>query len=379
MKRWITMVCVMVCLCGCAQRPPAESGTPDIPQRQYTQVDDVKAIWVSYLELDAAFDGADATVATAFIDAVMNVCKQDGLNTVFWHVRAMGDAYYASQVFPAADSVKGLLSAAFDPLAYAVQAAHQRGIALHAWVNPYRIGTDSSRAVCEDIYEWDGTFYYVPTSAVAQRYILDGVREIVDGYAVDGVQYDDYFYPSGLPDTAQSFETPPASLAVLEWREAAVSGLIAATKTVVHQRTGCLFGVSPAADIARNRKVLYADVAAWMKRGYVDYVCPQIYSGFDHQTHPFMAVADEWAALPRAAGVRLYVGLALYKTGEFDNLAGSGADEWETGGEILAHQARYARGNGYQGVAVFRYNTWKNKGGAVREAEKAALKEVLTK
>lgn len=381
MRKLIATLCMLLLLCGCGQTPAPQEKQPAPPTKQYTQKENLKAVWVSYLELDPALSGATKEEATAYIDSVMDTCQKDGFNTVFFHVRARGDAYYASKIFPAADSAKALLSAGFDPLSYAIEAAHAREIALHAWINPYRIGTDRERAVCEDVYEWEGNYYYIPTSAAVQRYILNGVREIVTNYAVDGVQYDDYFYPSGLPETALPFENPPGTLSVGEWRKAAVSGLVAATKSAVHQRAGCLFGVSPAGNITRNTEVLYADVARWMKYGYVDYVCPQLYSGFDNETLPFMTQADDWAALSRAEGVHLYAGLALYKTGETDTFAGSGSNEWVEGGDILAHQVEYIRQKDYKGIALFRYTHWAEAGNDVREAEKQALYlgDILTK
>ncbi len=378
MRKLMAVLCMLSLLCGCNASPAPQPVTPE-QAVQYTQVDNLKGIWVSYLELDPALSGATKEAAAAYIDSVMDTCKKDGFNTVFFHVRAKGDAYYASDIFPAADSAKALLADGFDPLSYAIEAAHAREIALHAWINPYRIGTDRARAVCDDVYEWEGNWYYIPTSATAQRYILNGVREIVTDYAVDGVQYDDYFYPSGLPDTVQGFETPPATLSVGQWRAAAVSGLVAATKSAVHQRVGCLFGVSPAGNITRNTQVLYADVVRWLQYGYVDYLCPQLYSGFDNETLPFMTQADDWAALPRADGVQLYAGLALYKTGEADTFAGSGSNEWVEGGDILAHQVDYAQQKGYDGIALFRYAHWAETGSEVRETEKQTLKAILSK
>lgn len=371
----LAVLCVLGILCGCSPRP-----TPTNPSAQEQQSQGLmKGIWVSYLELDVAFADADAKQAAAYIDSVMETCRKDGFNTVFWHVRAMGDAYYASESFPPATGVKTLLQSGFDPLDYAVKAAHTRGVSLHAWINPYRVGTDRERAVCEDVYKWEDTYYYIPTSQRAQTCILNGVREVVRGYAVDGVQFDDYFYPAGLPKTAMSFEQPPASLSVMQWRQAAVSGLVAAAKTAVKARKGCVFGISPAGDAARSEKLLYADVKRWLKYGYVDYMCPQIYSGFSHEKLPFEKTADAWMVLPRADGVRLYVGLALYKTGERDIYAGDGAEEWKKGGDIVARQAECVIEKGYDGFAVFRYAHWTQTGSAVREAEKRELQGILTK
>ncbi len=376
MRKLVLVFCVVCLLCGCAPHAKEQETLP--PLTQHTPVDDMRGIWLSYLELDPAFAGADVSDAKAYIDSVMETCARDGLNTVFFHVRAMGDAYYRSAVFPPADSVKALLDSGFDPLAYAVQAAHARDIALHAWVNPYRLGADRTKAVCEDVYEFEGNFYYVPTAATVQRCILDGVRELVRNYEVDGVQYDDYFYPAGLPQTALGFETPPASLSVTEWRAKAVSGLVAATKSAVHTRQGCLFGVSPAGNLSRNKEQAYADVAHWLKYGYVDYLCPQLYSGFENETLPFKTQADAFAALPRAQGVRLYAGLALYKAGTTDSFAGSGAAEWQSGGGILAAQSAYARETGYSGLSIFRYAHWIEDENTVRVAERDALKGIFT-
>ncbi len=376
MRKLLLAVCMVCLLCGCTPDTEKQETLP--PLKQHTPVDDMRAVWVSYLELDPAFAGADASAARAYIDGVMDTCQRDGLNTVIFHVRAKGDAYYRSAVFPPADSVKALLDSGFDPLEYAVQAAHARGIALHAWVNPYRLGADRTKAVCEDVYEFEGNFYYVPTSAAVQRCILEGVRELVRNYEVDGVQYDDYFYPVGLPQTALGFETPPASLSVVQWRTKAVSGLIAATKSAVHIREGCLFGVSPAGDLTRNKEQLYADVAHWLKYGYVDYLCPQLYSGFENETLPFKTQADAFANLQRAENVRLYAGLPLYKAGTVDSFAGSGAAEWQNGGGILAAQLAYTKEKGYNGVAVFRYAHWTDDGNAVLSAERDTLKAAFS-
>ena len=102
-------------------------------------------------------------------------------------------------------------------------------------------------------------------------------------------------------------------------------------------------------------------------------------SGFENGSLSFETQADAFAALPRAAGVRLYAGLALYKTGETDTFAGTGGAEWVNGGDILARQVTCLREKAYDGVAVFRYAHWAREGNAVREAEKEALKEVLNK
>ncbi len=356
-------------LTGCA----GKTETPENPALTgpfYPIPEEMRAVWVSYLELDRAFAGADSAAASAYIDRVMERCADTGINTVFFHVRAHSDAYYASDLFPIADGAAGLLSAGFDPLSYAVEAAHDRGISLHAWINPYRIGEDRTRAVCNEVFEFDGNWYYIPTAPEAQRCILDGVREVVKNYAVDGVQYDDYFYPAGIGADKQGFEQPAGSVSVAEFRMAAVNALIAGTYSAVHSRENCVFGVSPAGNLQRCVERQYADITRWLQYpGYIDYLCPQLYSGFENETLSFETQAQEFLSLSRLPEVRLFAGLALYKAGETDTFAGSGNAEWQNGGDILKRQTQTAEVAGYQGVALFRYGFWDTPANPVAEQE----------
>lgn len=372
MKGWKKGICVILCvvLCGCQAPapPPPEPVTPET----------VKGMWISFLELDAAFEAGDVTAAKEYIETAFSLCKKDGFNTVFFHVRAHGDAYYASQVFPLAKSVKLLLSKGFDPLAFAVETAGKQGLSLHAWVNPYRVGKEDNGVLTEETFEWDGNRYYIPTSEKAQSLILQGVRELVDHYAVDGVQFDDYFYPSGTPDTAMPFETVPKGVSVRQFREAAVNSLISAAFQVVHSKKGCLFGVSPAGKLTYNREKLYADPAKWLRyEGFVDYLCPQLYSGFENETLPFEREVEDWVSLPRREGVRLFGGLALYKVGEIDTFAGTGKEEWTKNGDILTRQAKILKEKGFSGVCLFRYGFWAGQKTGVKAAEISAFRSYI--
>lgn len=181
--------------------------------------------WVSFYEVEALLKGKTPAEARTAIDSVMENCASYGLNAVFFHVRANSDAYYPSKIFKPAEAIEPLLESGFDPLAYAVEAAHKRGLQLHAWINPYRIGRDVRYAVGDNSqgdrwfskYSDDAyntlSYYYIPTSVEVQKTILDGVREVL-AYDVDGVHFDDYFYPSsddpkiGINhQTAEAFES----------------------------------------------------------------------------------------------------------------------------------------------------------------------------
>jgi uncharacterized lipoprotein YddW (UPF0748 family) len=240
-----------------------------------------------------------------------------------------------------------------DPLAYAVEAATKHGLSLHAWVNPYRLGAQpTDTATC---FEKTGVWYLNPADTDARRQLLDGVREILNRYAVDGIHFDDYFYPAGMAAKGEPFEDVPHGTDVIRWRQTQVDALVSSVYSLCHQR-GKVFGVSPMADLQRCRTEACADVARWLaEAGYIDYVCPPLYTGFNHQTRPFPTLLTQWSTLPRRQEVRLYVGLALYKVGlDNDPYAGSGAAEWRTDTDIIPRQIASLTGVA-DGYVLFRY------------------------
>lgn len=346
---WHPLVAILCCgalLCGgCGTANPSPSPSP-VPIPDPVVETTMHGVWLSYIELDEMLQSADPEAA---ITTAIEVCEAEGLNTVFFHVRAHGDAYFPSAVWPMATA----MTANFDPLACAVAEAHKRGLQLHAWVNPYRIGASPAKdAVC---FEKSGVWYYAPHDAAARQLVLDGVRDILHRYDVDGIHFDDYFYPTGMSPEGEPFEAIPPGTDVTAWRQTQVDALVSGVYGLCRQY-GKVFGVSPVADVHRCTTQAYADVSRWMaEAGYLDYVCPQLYVGFRHQTKPFGSLLTEWASLPRRDGVRLYVGLALYKVGmENDPYAGTGADEWVTDEDILPRQIEAACETA-DGYVLFRY------------------------
>lgn len=331
---------------------------------------EMRATWVSYIELDALFRSCETPKqAKRAIDGILDTVEELKLNTLYFHVRANSNAYYQSSYFKPAASVSKLISLGFDPLSYAVDAAHQRGIALHAWVNPYRVGKDKTYLVngIPTFSDSSNRYYYVPSSVAAQQLILDGVRELVNNYAIDGIQYDDYFYPSDVLEetTVYSYESADyelyqangGSLSIADWRRAAVDTLIAGTHTITKAKN-CIFGVSPAADAQKTYNKLYANPQKWMyESGYIDYICPQIYTGFENSTSPFDKKIDEWLSYPRHSSVKLYVGIATYKAGlSNDQWAGDGKTEWATNSDILKRSVMYLRSKKISGLAFYSYS-----------------------
>ena len=357
--------------------PPAPAASDSVPpptvpttgptQPPTDEPKEQRAVWISYIELDSWLRGT-ADAARQRIDALMEACVSCGLNTVLFQVRPNSNAYYASDCYPVAEAAGRMLKAGLDPLQYAVEAAHARGLELHAWVNPYRVGGTSLYAVVEDYFSYGGRVYYIPSSPAVQRLILSGIEELTERYAVDGIHFDDYFYPDGsVPaDSPASFEevdfaayrAAGGTAAVGDWRREQVTALLRAVYRTAHAHGG-VFGVSPVASFETNREKKYADVAAWMAASdIVDYICPQIYFGLQNGSMPFERVLAQWCARPRSASVRLYIGLGLYKAGmPEDTWAGSGRYEWAAGGDILARELRALRQQeAVSGFALYSYD-----------------------
>lgn len=333
-----------------------------------TETDEMRAVWFAFSDIRALIGNKTVAQAKSALDVAMKKVADFGLNTVIFHVRANSDAYYKSALFKPAASVKNQIDAGFDPLAYAITAAHNNGLELHAWVNPYRIGADESYAACDDTFTYNNRHYYIPTSVEAQALILNGVRELMQ-YDIDGVQFDDYFYPAGAcsENTAAAFEKDAYTAYQKaggtgtpgDWRRANVNALVRSVYQIVHQKKGCVFGISPSSDVAKNYSQMYADVKLWMKAsGYVDYICPQLYYGFDHAVAAFDDQTDLWCGYARHSSVKLYVGLALYKTGIYtDTYAGaSGKTEWADNDDVMRRSVEYLRKKQtVGGFMLFRY------------------------
>ncbi len=359
-------------LCGCSpetlSRPPQTTTTITIaPEAPATEPEAMKGTWLSFLELDRLLaENQTPDTAKAALDRLLDTLQKKGINTVFFHVRANSDAYYRSAVFKPAAAVAPLLAAGFDPLAYAVQGAHSRHMQLHGWVNPYRVGSKRDYVVAGvPAFQTEaGSHYYVPTSEKAQALILQGVRELLQGYCLDGIQFDDYFYPDGAVTdiAAADFETADYEayraeggvLSVADWRRANVNALIAATHTLA-ESYGAVFGVSPSHDAQKDYASAYADTRLWLREsGYVDYLCPQIYFGFENTNSPFERLVEQWLAYPRHESVRLCVGLPLYKIGlKTDAYAGEGATEWCDHTDVMQRMVQYLQSRGVEDISFY--------------------------
>jgi uncharacterized lipoprotein YddW (UPF0748 family) len=292
-----------------------------------------------------------------------------GINAVFVQVRPMGDALYPSQLVPWSKYLTGTQGAdpGYDPLAYMVEETHKRGMRFEAWFNPFRAAAGTTTAdlaanqVAVQHPDWivqAGTTRYInPGIPAARQHVVDAIMEVVNGYDIDGVHLDDYFYPSGaaFDDDAAYAEYNDGSFADKgDWRRDNVNQFVRDLGQAIHAaKPGVSFGISPfgvwrnqAADptgSATKASVasyddMYADARTWIREGWIDYIAPQIYWSLSFAPARFDVLVDWWENEVSGTGVKLYVGHAPYKLGTAE--AG-----WQSPKEIV-NQLKYGASSG---------------------------------
>lgn len=281
-------------------------------------------------------------------DVVIRDCYDMGMNTIFLQVRPAADAFYRSNYYPWSRYLTGTQGVApddgFDPLAYWVEKAHERGIELHAWINPYRITTSSSdwNRMSEDnpakgawndyVIRYNGNYYFDPGQPAVRDLITAAATEIVENYKVDGIHFDDYFYPdpsSGAAfNDAGSYAAYGNGMSLADWRRENVNQLIKQVNHSVHAANpNCVFGVSPMGvwankstsslgtptRAAESYSQLYADTYTWVKNNWLDYIAPQIYWKIGYSAADYQTIANWWNQVVQGTDVRLYIGMADYR------------------------------------------------------------------
>ena len=353
---------------------PQAAPNPALPSGEW------RAVWVSYLEF-AEMDFSSESAFRADAAALMDNCLSLGLNTVIAQVRPFGDALYRSSLFPWSHLCTGVQGQdpGFDPLDVLLQEAHTRGISVEAWVNPYRLRSSAAMPpnladsnLANTHPEWvctvDGGLYLNPAEPAAADYVVQGVAELVQNYAVDGIHFDDYFYPTTDEsiDAAQFEASGAGNLAA--WRRENVTALVRAVHDTVKAADPTLrFGISPQGNPDNDENQQYSDVTGWLASGdgdaVVDYLCLQVYWGQGFALHngstrfAFENIVPAWLAYPRAADVALYFGLGAYRVGVGDGGSNENSlSGWSTG-RALADQVAFLREQGAGGWALYRYGS----------------------
>lgn len=368
---------------------------------RYLGSEELRAVWVSYLEYESK--GYTFESFRTEIDAMFAHIADMDMNAVIVHVRPFGDAMYRSQYFPWSSFASGTqgINPGFDPLAYMVEAAHKHGLQIHAWINPYRITNNTTdykklssdnpaRKWLEDgttqndrnVIAYGGKLYYNPAKQEVQDLIINGIAELVTNYDIDGIHFDDYFYPNLGKNYASIFDhveyneytaiqmsKGQSYMDIADWRRENVSKLIRTAYSVIKGiDPDCEFGVSPGGfyRLLESDTQYYVDYERWMsEKGYLDYICPQIYWSNEHATYPYEETLDHWLSCLKS-DVKIYVGIAAYK-------AGTKSEEpaWSKNADVLAEQIAYARNHAASGFMFFRYDTF------VEKANYTSLKRML--
>lgn len=367
--------------CMATTAAPATGSAPSVSLSAPTaEPEEFRGFWLTYSEIKSlAAPDADAFYQNLY--ERFSLLSQNGLNTVIFHARAFADAFYASSIFPWSVYASGTqgVSPGYDMLAVAVRAAHDCSLKIHAWINPYRVSYDTDIQALSDsnpakqMYVSGETdqlllpesgIYFDPSSPRVQKLVIDGIREIAANYDVDGIHIDDYFYPSDVGDCDSSrylaYTQSGGTLSLGDWRRsnvnALVSGIYSAVKAI---DPSLVFGISPGGVPETNFSTYYADVSHWATTpGYCDYLIPQIYFGFLNKNYGYERLLSYWTQLCQGGTVELYIGLALYKTGDSESYAGSdeGRSEFTDHADVIKRQVESLRAEGTaKGFAVFSF------------------------
>ena len=332
-----------------------------------------RGVFISYLEFNSNLRGKSETEQKIKIIEMINNLKEKKFNLILLQVRPFSDAIYNSKIFPLSATISGKegKEMGYDLLSYFIDVAHRNKIKIHAWINPYRIRSDtnaSSISKLNPAYKWikDGSnnvqiksgIYYNPASTEVLNLIIKGVSELVNNYDIDGLLYDDYFYPNKTIDLEnyKIYQKEGGKLSLKEYRYQNINNLIKETYLAIKKiNKDVLFGISPAGNIENNKNNLYLNIDYLLESSYLDYVMPQIYFGFNNSNKPYIKTVNEWKELIKNPNIKFYVALAPYKIGKTDKYAGSGKDEWINSTDILKRQIEYLRTTNAS-FSLFRYD-----------------------
>ena len=289
--------------------------------------------------------------------AILNRAAGLRLNAVIFQVRPMADAFYKSRIEPWSPYLTGEMgkSPGYDPLAFAVQEAHRRGLELHAWFNPYRAKTGSQTSISSEhvtrsqpsvIRQAGKNLWMDPSSSFVRNRAVTVIMDVVKRYDVDGVHIDDYFYPypdsgggAGFDDKANwdSYRKKGGQLNRADWRRDHVNRLVRELySTIKRAKSQVKFGVSPfgiwkpgyPSSVEGKLDAhgeLYADSRRWLREGWLDYISPQLY--WKTKGPQSFTSLYNWWQTENTRGRHLWPGIAVSRIGSGGEGDGRSASE----------------------------------------------------
>jgi uncharacterized lipoprotein YddW (UPF0748 family) len=308
---------------------------------------ELRGVWVStVLNLDwPSKPGLNANQQKNELEILFDSLEYAGFNAVFFQVRPESDAFYASDLEPWSHYLSGQQGEApkpfYDPLSYAISLARERGMELHAWLNPFRTARAvnfyrlSDEHVVKKHPDWILTFRNGETSysmlnpgiKEVRDYVSTVVADIVRRYDVDGIHFDDYFYPYSpaisTEDRIHFTREPRGITAIEDWRRDNINLVVEQVRDSIYAIDPMVkYGISPFAirlnsDAGTNGSegyhMIYADPVQWLEKGTIDYIAPQIYWERSHPVAPYKPIMEFWAKTANDNGRHIYVGMAPYR------------------------------------------------------------------
>ncbi|MGL4738627.1 MAG: family 10 glycosylhydrolase [Cellulosilyticaceae bacterium] len=311
-----------------------------IPTQAKAETQQMRAVWISSvynLDYPSATSKNNPKAQKQEFIKILDELQDMGINTVVMQVRPKGDALYASQINPWSDVLTGRqgMNPGYDPMAFMIEETHKRGMSFHAWLNPYRVttsGTDLTQLSTDHparvnpsmVMAHNNALYYNPELPEVKQHIVDTVEEIVKNYDVDGIHFDDYFYPSNYPlPTGES-----KNGAVANARRGHINEMVRQVGQVIESvKPNVLFGISPGGiwkntlsdfegsntNGSESYYTVYADTKKWIENEWIDYIVPQIYWEMGHSLADYQTLVAWWSDVVKGYDVALYIGHGIYK------------------------------------------------------------------
>lgn len=335
---WIALIGFFAASCSKNNDVKPDKLDPSKPNPEETQVTypkkEMRAVWIATVwGLDWPEGNYGEAVQKQKYINYLDKFKELNINAVFFQVKGLGDAYYASSYEPWSASITGTRGKdpGYDVLKFMIEEAHARDIEFHAWMNPYRISTRANGGTAFPVLHssidpsWvvnhEKIQIYNPAIPEVRQRLADIVKELLNTYDVDGIHFDDYFYPAAsaagkmVSDQEDYQEYGAAYSTIEDFRRGNVDKTIQAVhEAIVQTKPAVVFSISPAPNQASNYTNLFADVEKWMKEGWFDVVIPQLYQEIGNQYNDFVTNLRWWTR--NNHDVPIMVGHGFYKFGD---------------------------------------------------------------
>ena len=384
-----------------------------IPKKIRTRNLKMRGVWVATVgNIDFARHKKASDFKREYLDVIRNL-RKNNFTAIMYQIRPTNDAFYRSKLNPWSKYLSGKEGQGikgFDPLDFMLKETHKRGIEYHAWLNPYRVthSTNLRKAAylktldpnnfarlhpefVLEIPRGKGQYQLIldPGQPEVRKFIINTIKEIIENYKVDAIHFDDYFYPYvGVGDLDKAtFESHnPEKMNIDDWRRYNVNTVIKDIKQCIDdcekkQHRKIHFGISPFGIWANKKSkpegsltkgsqsyfTQFADTRLWIKKGWIDYIVPQIYWSFDHEVAAYAALVDWWADTVKNTKTDLYIGQAASRLGSIKG--------WKSPDELY-NQMRYnSKNKNVKGTVFFSYSSlFKPRNNTMKKGSAKVLK-----